>query len=100
MPENNPIYAVRLQAKVVTLNNAYTDAVAQEVIDCRSSAEAKAYARALDLGKTTHSAVLEYYVTLRDSGVFGDQVKYEQGVFVIQVEPRLILAPPVVVPEE
>lgn len=91
MPEPKPIYAVRLQAKVVSLNNSYTEAVYQEVLDTPDSDYAKAYAKSLDVGKTTHSAVLEYYVTLQGTGLPGDVVKYSANVFMIQVEPRLVL---------
>ncbi len=91
MPEPNPIYAIRLQAKVVSLNNSYTAAVYQEVIDVQNSAQAKAYAKDLDIGKDTHSAVLEYYVTLQGTGLPGDIAKYSANVFMIQVEPRLVL---------
>lgn len=91
MPEANPIYAVKLQAKVVSLNNSYTDAVYQETLQVQNSAEAKAYAKSLDVGKTTHSAVLEYYVTLQGTGLPGDVVRYSANVFMIQVEPRLVL---------
>lgn len=91
MPEANPIYAVKLQAKVVSLNNSYTDAVYQEVLQVSTSDEAKAYAKSLDVGKDTHSAVLEYYVTLQGTGLPGDVAKYSANVFMIQVEPRLVL---------
>lgn len=92
MPEPKPIYAIRLQAKIVSLNNSYTDAVYQEIIDVPDSATAKNYAKDLDIGKDTHSAVLEYYVTLQGTGLSGDIVRYSANVFMIQVEPRLILA--------
>lgn len=85
------IYAIRLQAKVVSLNNSYTAAVYQEVLDVANSAEAKAYAKSLDVGKDTHSAVLEYYVTLQGTGLPGDISKYSANVFMIQIEPRLVI---------
>lgn len=91
MPTPNPIYAVRLQAKVVSLNNAYIEAVYQETLDVTGSAQAKAYAKSLDVGKDTHTAVLEYYVTLQGTGLPGDIVKYSANVFMLQVEPRLVL---------
>ena len=90
---SNPIYAVKLEARVITQNASYTAVIAAETVTVRTSAEAKAYAKSLDVGKKQHSAVKEYYVTLTGSGAYGDIVTYEQGVFVIQVEPRLILAP-------
>lgn len=89
----NPIYAVKLEARIVTQNASYTQVIATETITVRTSTEAKNYANALDVGKKQHSAVKEYYVTITGSGAYGDVFTYEQGVFVIQVEPRLILAP-------
>lgn len=90
---SNPIYAVKLEAKVVTLNSSYTTVVAQEIVTVRTSTQAKAYAASLDVGKNTHSSVKEYLITLTGSGAYGDIVTYLPNVFVIQVEPRLILAP-------
>lgn len=87
----NPIYAIRLQAKVVSLDNSYINAVYQETLDVTSSVQAKAYAKSLDVGKTTHSAVLEYYVTFQGTGLPGDITRYSANVFMIQVEPRLVL---------
>lgn len=87
------IYAVRLQAKIVSLNNSYTEAVYQEIIDVTSSQQARAEAIQLDIGSDTHSAVLEYYVTLQDTGLPGDIGKYSANVFMRQIEPRLVLTP-------
>lgn len=83
---SNPIYAVGLQAKIVSLNKSYTAAVHQEIISCASSAEAEAYAKSLDVGKFTHTSVIEYYVI----GENGDVFTYEASVFMVQVEPRLV----------
>ena len=94
MPAPKPIYAIRLQAKIVSLNNAYTEAVSQEIIDTPNSTFAKAYAKSLDVGKTTHSAVLEYYVTLQGTELPGDIGKYSANIFMIQIEPRLVLTEP------
>lgn len=88
---SNPIYAVGLQAKIVSLNKSYTAAVHQEIIDSTGSAHAEAYAKSLDVGKSTHSSVIEYYVIKAGTGEYGDVSTYEAGVFVIQVEPRLII---------
>lgn len=83
---DNTIYALGLQAKIVTLNKSYTATVAQCILDCRSSVEANSYAGTLDLGKDTHSYASEYYVITSDK-----VYTYEAAVFMVQVEPRLIL---------
>lgn len=91
--EQSVINAVGLSAKIVTLNGDFTTAIAQVTIPVRSSAEAEAAAKALDVGHDTHSGVLEYYVILTGSGVFGDALTYKAAYFKYAIEPKLVLAP-------
>lgn len=84
------IYASNLQAKLVTLDNTYTQALSQVVIDVLTSGEAEAAAVVLDDGTDTHTSVLEYYVT-KDTGIAGDVMTFTAQTFKKQVEPSLVL---------
>jgi hypothetical protein len=93
MATENQINAVGLRAKIVTINNSNTGAVAQITTDVKSSAHAEAIAKAIDEGSDTRSGVRAYYVTLTGSGVFGDVLTYEAAYFQKVIEPKLVLTP-------
>ena len=88
------IYAIRLQAELVTLSNDYIDVLWAGTVDCVSSADAEAQCAAIDAGTENYTAVFKYVVTKTGSGLYGDVVKYSPLQFKKSIEPNLVLTPP------
>jgi len=84
--------AVKLEAHLVTLANNNVDVVRGRWYQVPSSAEALAKCERINKGVDTHTAILEYRLTLEGTGVYGDVIIFDPWLFTNTVEPLLKLS--------